>query len=126
MSCMVFTYVRIQIHGRQRQGGTTRCGKKKWWRSFWIRSGIHSRYFEIEINPLNTVTDLFIRRTWTGLKKDFRLEMRRVGHSLRHLGVRLDGSVPNSICVSWRLPSDTLSDLASELFADRSTERPAA
>jgi hypothetical protein len=29
-------------------------------------------YFEIEINPLNTVTDLFIRRTWTGLKKDFR------------------------------------------------------
>jgi hypothetical protein len=29
-------------------------------------------YFEIEINPLNTVTDLVIRRTWTGLKKDFR------------------------------------------------------
>jgi hypothetical protein len=29
-------------------------------------------YFEIEINPLNTVADLFIRRTWTGLKKDFR------------------------------------------------------
>ena len=29
-------------------------------------------YFEIEINPLNTVTDLFVRRTLTGLKKDFR------------------------------------------------------
>jgi hypothetical protein len=29
-------------------------------------------YFEIEINPLNTVTDLFIRRTWTGLKRDLR------------------------------------------------------
>jgi hypothetical protein len=29
-------------------------------------------YFEIQINPLNTVTDLFVRRTWTGLKKDFR------------------------------------------------------
>jgi hypothetical protein len=29
-------------------------------------------YFEIEINPLNTVTDLFVRRTWRGLKKDFR------------------------------------------------------
>jgi hypothetical protein len=28
-------------------------------------------YFEIEINPLNTVTDLIIRRTWTGLRKDF-------------------------------------------------------
>jgi hypothetical protein len=29
-------------------------------------------YFEIEINPLNTVTDLFIRRTRTGLKRDLR------------------------------------------------------
>jgi hypothetical protein len=29
-------------------------------------------YFEFEINPLNTVTDLVVRRTWTGLKKDFR------------------------------------------------------
>jgi hypothetical protein len=29
-------------------------------------------YFEIEINPLNTVTDLFVRRTRTGSKKDFR------------------------------------------------------
>ena len=29
-------------------------------------------YFEIEINPLNTVTDLFVRRTLNGLKKDFR------------------------------------------------------
>ena len=29
-------------------------------------------YFEIEINPLNTVTDLFVRRTLTGLRKDFR------------------------------------------------------
>jgi hypothetical protein len=29
-------------------------------------------YFEIEINPLNTVADLIIRRTWNGLKKDFR------------------------------------------------------
>jgi hypothetical protein len=28
-------------------------------------------YFEIEINPLNTVTDLMIRRTWTGVRKDF-------------------------------------------------------
>lgn len=28
-------------------------------------------YFEIEINPLNTVADLIIRRTWTGLRKDF-------------------------------------------------------
>jgi hypothetical protein len=28
-------------------------------------------YFEIEINPLNTVADLMIRRTWTGLRKDF-------------------------------------------------------
>jgi hypothetical protein len=28
-------------------------------------------YFEIEINPLNTVTDLIIRRTWTGLRRDF-------------------------------------------------------
>jgi hypothetical protein len=27
-------------------------------------------YFEIEINPLNTVTDLFIRRTRTGLRKE--------------------------------------------------------
>ena len=29
-------------------------------------------YFEIEINPLNTVTDLFVRRTLSGLRKDFR------------------------------------------------------
>jgi hypothetical protein len=28
-------------------------------------------YFEFEINPLNTVTDLFIRRTRTGLRKEF-------------------------------------------------------
>ena len=28
-------------------------------------------YFEIGINPLNTVTDVFIRRTRTGLKRDF-------------------------------------------------------
>jgi Carbohydrate family 9 binding domain-like len=28
-------------------------------------------YFEIEINPLNTVTDLIIRRTWNGLRKEF-------------------------------------------------------
>jgi ElaB/YqjD/DUF883 family membrane-anchored ribosome-binding protein len=54
------------------------------------------------------------------------LEMRGVGHSLRHLGVWVGGSVSNSICFSWRLPSDPLSDLASELFANRSTERPAA
>ena len=54
-------------------------------------------YFEIEINPLNTVTDLFIRRTWTGLKKRFQMEMRRVGHRLRDVAVRLDGGVPNPI-----------------------------
>jgi hypothetical protein len=29
-------------------------------------------YFEIEINPLNTVADLFIRRTRSGLKREFR------------------------------------------------------
>jgi hypothetical protein len=29
-------------------------------------------YFEIEINPLNTVADLVIRRTRSGLKRDFR------------------------------------------------------
>jgi hypothetical protein len=29
-------------------------------------------YFEIEINPLNTVTDLFIRRTRGGLRKELR------------------------------------------------------
>jgi hypothetical protein len=28
-------------------------------------------YFEIVINPLNTVTDLFVRRTRTGLRKEF-------------------------------------------------------
>jgi hypothetical protein len=28
-------------------------------------------YFEIEINPLNTVTDLFVRRVRTGLRKEF-------------------------------------------------------
>jgi Carbohydrate-binding family 9 len=33
--------------------------------------GDSSSYFEFEINPLNTVLDLFIRRTRTGLRKEF-------------------------------------------------------
>ena len=50
-------------------------------------------YFEIEINPLNTVTDLFIRRTWTGLKKDFRWKCEGLVTACGTLAVRLDGGV---------------------------------
>lgn len=33
--------------------------------------GDRACYFELEVNPLNTTVDVFVRRTRTGLRKDF-------------------------------------------------------
>ena len=52
-------------------------------------------YFEISINTLNTVTDLFIRRTRIGLKKDF--NWRGIGDRLWHSTVRMGRRVPDSV-----------------------------
>jgi hypothetical protein len=59
-------------------------------------------YFEIEINPLNTVTDLFIRRTWTGLKKDFRWNCEGL--------VTACGTLAYGWVAAFQIPFDSLGD----------------
>jgi hypothetical protein len=59
-------------------------------------------YFEIEINPLNTVTDLFIRRTWTGLKKDFRWKCEGL--------VTACGTLPYGWMAAFQIPFESLGD----------------
>jgi hypothetical protein len=59
-------------------------------------------YFEIEINPLNTVTDLFIRRTWTGLKKDFRWNCEGL--------VTACGTLPYGWMAAFQIPFESLGD----------------
>jgi hypothetical protein len=59
-------------------------------------------YFEIEINPLNTVADLFVRRTRTGLKKDFRWNCERL--------VTACGTLAYGWVAAFQVPFDSLGD----------------
>ena len=72
MFCKVFICVRIRIRGPQRRSRDDALWEEEVVEVFLDPFGDSLCYFEIEINPLNTVTDLFIRRTWTGLKRDLR------------------------------------------------------
>jgi hypothetical protein len=59
-------------------------------------------YFEIEINPLNTVTDLIVRRTWTGLKKDFRWKCQGL--------VTACGTLAYGWVAAFQIPFESLGD----------------
>jgi len=59
-------------------------------------------YFEIEINPLNTVTDLIIRRTWTGLRKDFRWKCQGL--------VTACGTLAYGWVAAFQIPFESLGD----------------
>jgi Carbohydrate-binding family 9 len=59
-------------------------------------------YFEIEINPLNTVCDLFVRRVRSGLRKDF---------SWHCLALKTaTGILPYGWTVGFRIPFESLGD----------------
>jgi hypothetical protein len=59
-------------------------------------------YFEIEINPLNTVADLCVRRTWTGLKMDFKWECEGL--------VTACGTLAYGWMAAFQIPFDSLGD----------------
>jgi hypothetical protein len=63
-------------------------------------------YFEIEINPLNTVIDLVIRRTWTGLRKDFRWRCEGL--------VTACGILPYGWVAAFQIPFASLGDCHPE------------
>jgi hypothetical protein len=59
-------------------------------------------YFEIEINPLNTVTDLCIRRTRTGLRKEFAWDCEGL--------TTASGILPYGWAAAFRIPFRALGD----------------
>jgi hypothetical protein len=59
-------------------------------------------YFEIEINPLNTVCDLFVRRVRSGLRKDFSWHC--------HALTTATGILPYGWTVGFRIPFESLGD----------------
>lgn len=63
-------------------------------------------YFEIEINPLNTVTDIVARRTWTGLKKDITWDCKGLETAV--------GTLAYGWVVGFRIPFASLGDCHPE------------
>jgi hypothetical protein len=59
-------------------------------------------YFEIEINPLNTVTDLFVRRTRTGLHKELSWNCEGLATSC--------GTLPYGWVAAFQIPFRSLGD----------------
>src|SRR6266446_3291145 len=59
-------------------------------------------YFEIEINPLNTVTDLYVRRTRTGLRKEFAWNCEGLATA--------SGVLPYGWAAAFRIPFRALGD----------------
>jgi hypothetical protein len=59
-------------------------------------------YFEIEINPLNTVCDLFVRRVRSGLRKDFSWDCKDLATS--------SGTLSYGWAAGFRIPFESLGD----------------